>query len=60
LLADVHGHRCLVSAESLPMHLALGSGLRWVSIFTYTSPMGNIRVRIAEKNCLAPFGKVFL
>jgi len=37
-LADVQGHRCLVSGDSLPMHLALGSGLRCVSIFTCTSP----------------------
>ena len=37
-LADVQGHRCLVSGDSLPMHLALGTGLRCVSIFTCTSP----------------------
>ena len=37
-LADVQGHRCLVSGDSLPMHLAMGSGLRCVSIFTCTSP----------------------
>ena len=37
-LADVQGHRCVVSGDSLPMHLALGSGLRCVSIFTCTSP----------------------
>jgi len=37
-LADVQGHRCLVSGDSLPMHLALGSGLRCVSIFNCTSP----------------------
>ena len=37
-LADVQGHRCLVSGDSLPMHLALGSGRRCVSIFTCTSP----------------------
>jgi heptosyltransferase II len=37
-LADVRGHRCLVSGDSLPMHLALGSGVRCVSIFTCTSP----------------------
>jgi hypothetical protein len=36
--ADVQGHRCLVSGDSLPMHLALGSGVRCVSIFTCTSP----------------------
>ena len=37
-LADVQGHRCLVSGDSLPMHLALGGGVRCVSIFTCTSP----------------------
>jgi hypothetical protein len=37
-LSDVQGHRCLVSGDSLPMHLALGSSVRCVSIFTCTSP----------------------
>ena len=37
-LADVQGHRCLVSGDSLPMHLALGSGVPCVSIFNCTSP----------------------
>lgn len=37
-LADVRGHRCLLSGDSLPMHFALGSGIRCVSLFTCTSP----------------------
>jgi ADP-heptose:LPS heptosyltransferase len=37
-LADVRGHRCLVSGDSLPMHLALGSDIKSVSLFTCTSP----------------------
>ncbi len=37
-LADIQGHRCVVSGDSLPMHLALGSGIRCVSIFNCTSP----------------------
>lgn len=37
-LADVRGHRCLVSGDSLPMHLALGSGIPCVTIFNCTSP----------------------
>lgn len=37
-LADVCNHRCLVGGDSLPMHLALGSGTRCVSLFTCTSP----------------------
>jgi len=37
-LGDVANHRCLVSGDTLPMHLALGSGVRCVSLFTCTSP----------------------
>lgn len=37
-LADVRNHRCLVGGDSLPMHFALGSRRRCVSIFNCTSP----------------------
>jgi heptosyltransferase-2 len=37
-LCDVRNHRCLVGGDSLPMHLALGSKVRCVSLFTCTSP----------------------
>jgi heptosyltransferase II len=37
-LADVAGHRCLVGGDSLPMHLALGSGTQCVTLFNCTSP----------------------
>jgi ADP-heptose:LPS heptosyltransferase len=37
-LADVQNHRCLVSGDSLPMHFALGTGTRCVTMFTCTSP----------------------
>lgn len=37
-LADVRGHRCVVCGDSLPMHLALGSGIKTVALFTCTSP----------------------
>jgi hypothetical protein len=37
-LADIRGHRCLVSGDSLPMHLALGSGVPCVTLFNCTSP----------------------
>lgn len=37
-LADVRGHRCLVSGDSLPMHLAIGSGVPCVALFNCTSP----------------------
>jgi len=37
-LSDVRNHRCLVGGDSLPMHLALGTGTRCVTLFTCTSP----------------------
>jgi ADP-heptose:LPS heptosyltransferase len=37
-LADVGNHRCLVSGDSLPMHFALGTGTRCITLFTCTSP----------------------
>ena len=37
-LGDVWNHRCLVSGDTLPMHLELGSKVRCVSFFTCTSP----------------------
>ena len=37
-LADVRNHRCLVGGDTLPMHFALGTETRCVSLFTCTSP----------------------
>jgi ADP-heptose:LPS heptosyltransferase len=37
-MADVANHRCLVGGDSLPMHLALGTGTPCVSLFNCTSP----------------------
>ena len=37
-LSDVQNHRCLVSGDSLPMHFALGTRTRCVTLFTCTSP----------------------
>jgi ADP-heptose:LPS heptosyltransferase len=37
-LADLRNHRCLVSGDSLPMHLALGTGTPCVTLFNCTSP----------------------
>lgn len=57
-LADVQGHRCLVSGDSLPMHLALGSGVRCVSIFTCTSPWEIYGYGLQEK-VISPFLEKF-
>jgi hypothetical protein len=37
-LCDVRNHQCLVGGDSLPMHFALGTGTRCVTLFTCTSP----------------------
>jgi heptosyltransferase II len=37
-LGDVANHRCLVSGDSLPMHLALGTRTPCVTLFNCTSP----------------------
>ncbi len=58
-LADVQGHRCLVSGDSLPMHLALGSGVRCVSIFTCTSPWEIYGYGLQEKIVSPLLGKFF-
>lgn len=37
-IADVQNHKYLISGDSLPMHIALGSGMQCVTIFQCTSP----------------------
>lgn len=37
-IADVQSHKCLVSGDTLPMHIALGSGMKCVTLFQCTSP----------------------
>ena len=37
-LGDVRNHKLLVGGDSLPMHFALGLGVRCVSLFTCTGP----------------------
>lgn len=37
-VGDVRNHRCLVGGDSLPMHLALGTTTRCVTLFNCTSP----------------------
>ena len=37
-LSDVRSHRCVVGGDTLPMHLALGSGISCVTLFNCTSP----------------------
>jgi heptosyltransferase II len=48
-LADVRNHCCLVGGDSLPMHLALGTGTQCVTLFTCTSPWEIYDYRIQKK-----------
>ena len=48
-LADVRNHRCLVGGDSLPMHFALGTRTRCVSLFTCTSPWEIYDYGVQEK-----------
>ena len=57
-LGDVSNHRCLVSGDTLPMHLALGSEVRCVSLFTCTSPW-EIHHYGLQKKIVSPLIKEF-
>lgn len=37
-IGDIQSHRYLISGDTLPMHIALGSGIKCMTIFTCTSP----------------------
>jgi heptosyltransferase-2 len=37
-IGDVQNHRYLISGDSLPMHIALGLGIKCLTLFTCTSP----------------------
>jgi len=37
-IGDIQNHRYLISGDSLPMHIALGSGIKCVTLFICTSP----------------------
>jgi len=57
-LGDVANHRCLVSGDTLPMHLALGSGVRCVSLYTCTSPW-EIHDYGVQRKIISPLIKEF-
>jgi heptosyltransferase-2 len=37
-IGDIQSHKFLISGDTLPMHIALGSGVKCLSLFTCTSP----------------------
>lgn len=58
-LGDIANHRCLVGGDSLPMHLALGTGTNCVSLFTCTSPWEIYGYDIQEKIVSPLLGQFF-
>jgi len=57
-LGDVQNHRCLVGGDSLPMHFALGTGTRCVTLFTCTSPW-EIHDYGIQKKVISPLLEAF-
>jgi heptosyltransferase II len=58
-LSDIKNHQCLVGGDSLPMHLALGTGTRCVTIFNCTSPWEIHDYGIQRKIVSPLLGKFF-
>src|SRR5262249_34360866 len=58
-LADVRGHKCVVSGDSLPMHLALGSRIPCVALFNCTSPWEIYEYGILTKLISPMLGEFF-
>lgn len=57
-LSDVRNHRCLVGGDSLPMHFALGTATRCVTLFTCTSPW-EIHEYGVQKKIISPLLEEF-
>src|SRR5881409_741778 len=58
-LSDVRNHCCLVGGDSLPMHLALGTATRCVTLFTCTSPWEIYDYGIQKKIVSPVFAEFF-
>ena len=57
-LCDVRNHQCLVGGDSLPMHFALGTQTRCVTLFTCTSPW-EIYGYAVQKKIISPLLEEF-
>ena len=58
-LSDVRNHCCLVGGDSLPMHFALGTDTRCVTLFTCTSPWEIYDYGIQKKIVSPVFAEFF-
>ena len=57
-IGDIQNHKYLISGDTLPMHIALGSGIKCLTIFTCTSPWEicdyGLQVKLVS-SCLGEF-----
>ena len=58
-IGDVQGHSYLISGDTLPMHIALGSNIKCLSIFICTSPWEIYGYGIQKKLISPLLGKYF-
>lgn len=58
-IADVKNHSYLISGDTLPMHLALGTGIRCLTIFICTSPWEICGYGLQQKLTSPYLGKFF-
>ena len=58
-IADIRGHKFVISTDSLPMHLALGLGIPCVAIFTCTSPWEIFDYNLLTKVVSPKLGQYF-
>lgn len=58
-IGDIQNHKYLISGDSLPMHIALGSGINCLTIFICTSPWEIYDYGIQKKIISPSLGKYF-
>lgn len=57
-VGDVRNHKYLISGDSLPMHIAMGSGIKCLTIFICTSPW-EIHDYGLQRKVVSPYLKEF-
>ena len=58
-IGDIKNHKYLISGDSLPMHIALGSGIKCLTIFICTSPWEIYDYGVQKKIISPSLGKYF-
>ena len=58
-IKDIQSHKYLISGDSLPMHIALGSNIKCLTLFTCTSPWEIYDYNLQEKIISSKLKKYF-